>query len=802
MTDFKPGWYAVKRQQDGSVEAWLFQTKERVTMTALVLANGDQILYFRPTPQQPYLAKTWSSAYEWLPTADPNDHWDNDKYGAVADGKTEVPKSFSRSTRKPTPRELSQRAGKACTAAADGLSCTREIHVAIFFDGTNNNMKRDRPSKGHSNIVSLYDAHKEDRTEYFRFYVPGVGTKFPEIGEDGEDATGKSMAKGGENRIHWALIQLYNAVHTSVNNFDLLDEAETKDLVTGVFTGLSTWYRLGDGKMISIFRDIDQRLTKATADKRPTITKLHLSVFGFSRGAAEARTFSNWLTLATRGKVGSAQVNLRFLGIYDTVASVLLADSAPFGNGLFDWANKTMRIPEVEGALHYVAGHEIRRSFPLSTMRAGGSWPARSKEYVYPGAHSDIGGGYSPGDQGKARGGRSSLMSQIPLNDMYFEASNNGVKLRPFDEMVEQTKDDYKIDPSLEKAFAAYLEWSPPNEKGENLSGTKRGVMENRMEQQMQRYWRWRASRTEVAKFQAMQSYQHANTQDRTDLMEGNTDWQTDIKHARAASQPTPVTIYLDGFPNEVTLPAMASRTQRDLLAAIDDTAAIPAEVDRFFDEYVHDSHAGFWLLGPVSQFDKNVFANEIRKKNEQHTRLLKAAELAEASRNYRGALQARAMAERYELNQFEKRVLAQNPKPNDDSNPATIPLMSDKDAADLRDNAGVNGWIVRNLLGTATRREANGPGQYRRIFDRDHETLQFRDEALYLMDKYAEELGDGIKNAAESAQQAVSNVKERAQNAIGEVIDDATDAAGRAMRGAVEEGVKKIIPPMGPNLY
>ncbi|WP_238319581.1 T6SS phospholipase effector Tle1-like catalytic domain-containing protein, partial [Xanthomonas maliensis] len=236
-------------------------------------------------------------------------------------------------------------------------------------------------------------------------------------------------------------------------------------------------------------------------------------MFGFSRGAAEARTFSNWLTLATRGKVGSAQVNLRFLGIYDTVASVLLADSAPFGNGLFDWANKTMRIPEVEGALHYVAGHEIRRSFPLSTMRAGGSWPARSKEYVYPGAHSDIGGGYSPGDQGKARGGRSSLMSQIPLNDMYFEASNNGVKLRPFDEMVEQTKDDYKIDPSLEKAFAAYLEWSPPNEKGENLSGTKRGVMENRMEQQMQRYWRWRASRTEVAKFQAMQSYQHANTQ-------------------------------------------------------------------------------------------------------------------------------------------------------------------------------------------------------------------------------------------------------------------------------------------------
>ncbi|RBL14823.1 DUF2235 domain-containing protein, partial [Xanthomonas oryzae pv. oryzae] len=290
MSDFKPGWYAVKRLHDGAVDNWYFETRERVTLTARVLPNGDQILLFRPTPQQPYLSKTWSSAYEWLPTAKPGDHWDNDKYGAVADGKTELPGKFSRRQRKPSARELSQRASKACFSSVDGLSCTREIHVGIFFDGTNNNMERDRPVQGHSNIVSLYDAHKEDRVEYFRYYVPGVGTKFKEIGELAEDATGKSMARGGEDRIHWALTRLYNAVNTSVNGFDLLDEAETKDLVTGVFSGLRTWYRLGDGKMESIFRDLDRRLRKQVADKRPTITTLHLSVFGFSRGAAQART--------------------------------------------------------------------------------------------------------------------------------------------------------------------------------------------------------------------------------------------------------------------------------------------------------------------------------------------------------------------------------------------------------------------------------------------------------------------------------------------------------------------------------
>ncbi|UZK16010.1 T6SS phospholipase effector Tle1-like catalytic domain-containing protein [Xanthomonas oryzae] len=802
MSDFKPGWYAVKRLHDGAVDNWYFETRERVTLTARVLPNGDQILLFRPTPQQPYLSKTWSSAYEWLPTAKPGDHWDNDKYGAAADGKTELPGKFSRRQRKPSARELSQRASKACLSSVDGLSCTRAIHVGIFFDGTNNNMERDRPLQGHSNIVSLYDAHKEDRVEYFRYYVPGVGTKFKEIGELAEDATGKSMARGGEDRIHWALTRLYNAVNRSVNGFDLLDESETKDLVTGVFSGLRTWYRLGDGKMESIFRDLDQRLRKQVADKRPTITTLHLSVFGFSRGAAQARTFCNWLALATGGKVGPAQVNLRFLGLYDTVASVLLADSSPVGSGLFDWANKTMRIPEVEAAVHYVAGHEIRRSFPLSTVRAGGSWPANTKEYVYPGAHSDIGGGYSPGDQGKARGGRSSLLSQITLNDMYFEACNNGVKLSPLDKLEEESKDDFKIDPALETAFSAYLDWTPANEKGENLSGTKRGVVENRMEQQMQRYWRWRASKRDAAQFRAMASYQHATAQDRTDLQEGELDWQDDIARARAAHQPWTHTFYSQGLQHEVQVPADPSRTQRDLLAAVDDTTPIPAEVDRFFDDFVHDSHAGFWLLGPVSQADKNAFANEIRKKNAQHAALLKAADAAAEHGMFEGAVQARQQAERYALNRVEQRVLAQNPNASDDGNPATMPLMTDKDGAELRESAGVDGWVVKNMLGTATRREANGPGHYRHVLDRDHEMLQFVDEAVYQGERLGEAVKDGIDDAAESARQAAAAAKERAQRAVGQAVDSAIEGAGRAPRDVLEEGLKKIVNPSGLTLY
>ncbi|MGS0602222.1 hypothetical protein WMO32_15620 [Xanthomonas oryzae pv. oryzicola] len=46
---FKPGWYAVKRLHDGAVDNWYFETRERVTLTARMLPNGDQILHFRLT---------------------------------------------------------------------------------------------------------------------------------------------------------------------------------------------------------------------------------------------------------------------------------------------------------------------------------------------------------------------------------------------------------------------------------------------------------------------------------------------------------------------------------------------------------------------------------------------------------------------------------------------------------------------------------------------------------------------------------------------------------------------------------
>nr|WP_237543803.1 DUF2235 domain-containing protein [Pseudomonas syringae] len=50
-----------------------------------------------------------------------------------------------------------------------------------------------------------------------------------------------------------------------------------------------------------------------------------------------------------------------------------------------------------------VAGFEQRSCFPLDSIRnEDGQYPADTYEVVYPGVHSDVGGGYPENDQGKA----------------------------------------------------------------------------------------------------------------------------------------------------------------------------------------------------------------------------------------------------------------------------------------------------------------------------------------------------------------------------------------------------------------
>ncbi|HDS7831461.1 TPA: DUF2235 domain-containing protein, partial [Klebsiella variicola] len=83
--------------------------------------------------------------------------------------------------------------------------------------------------------------------------------------------------------------------------------------------------------------------------------------------------------------------------------------------------------------------------FPLdSVRRANGKYPPCAREVVYPGMHSDIGGGYPPGDQGKANGSDDRLLlSQIVLNDLYSASFQAGAPLKvPVDTLPVDLKKD------------------------------------------------------------------------------------------------------------------------------------------------------------------------------------------------------------------------------------------------------------------------------------------------------------------------------------------------------------------------
>lgn len=709
MSAFRAGWYEI--QFDPKTlrsRCRYFRNMAMYTAECFVESNGQQFLAWQD-PNGPTGAgrpAQWSGAFRALSNADNGDWWDNPPGGAKY--LPILPGDFSRAHRKPTPRELCQRVGSG--AATGALSCSREINVGIFFDGTNNNRTRDYPTS-HSNVVSLFDAHKLDRTDNFKYYIPGVGTQFPEIGEFGEDAGGKRYASGGEQRIHFAMLQVYNAVCRAATGEDLVREAEMKHIVTSyAFDGLATVYRLFDDRMNAVFDRLDARLMKAIEGKRPRITQLKLSVFGFSRGAAEARAFTTWIQKASRMRIGTAALKVCFLGIFDTVASVMIPDSAPahVGNGLFDWAHGTLEIAGPDHTAHYVAAHEIRRSFPLSTARSGRTYGPGVKEFVYPGAHSNIGGGYEPGCQGKSTGGRAALLSQIPLNDMYFEALNAGAALFVLAQMPGETRADFKIDPKLDASFSAYAAWTK-YEENEDVAATKGDPVQNRMQDHTHMYWRWRASVSTDAKFKALSSYAAAKEQDKVDLWESELDWRADIKNAQAASQPSQ---WFDPAVGYIDVPPHADSVQKSLLAEVGRSKSVPPPVGDFFDKFVHDSHGGFWLLGAQTKLDRAVFIQEIKDKQKAHARLL-AATRNVAFVNPAASLGYLAAARSYELNKFELRVLIVDAK-----TPGELPLMSDTDAADLRSNAGTIAATLLTWMGTATRREPHGHGRYRTVFD------------------------------------------------------------------------------------
>lgn len=373
--------------------------------------------------------------------------------------------------------------------------CSKTLHISLFFDGTGNNLNNDlylsdiphptniarlfRASIGAgyaggtahaaSKAQGLTDASGIGHDQYCKYYMPGVGTPFPEIGDLNYSTPGLALARYGEERINWGLLMIIDALRRVVG-LPSLDAPATSDLVRRMTTNYLALGFGGEGQRRRVFQaelnkpELAKPLLTAltsTGNSASRLMGIKLYVYGFSRGAAAARAFVYWLSklLHHPGKDEAGRerpaehslmlgeqklpLSVEYLGLLDTVASVGVVHLVPIAEGHMGWASGNQELPReatyggwIKRCLHIVAAHEQRLCFPLdSVRRTNGEYPSCAVEVLHPGVHSDQGGGYPPQDQGKgySKGniqGDALLLSQIALHSMYADAFARGAPLK------------------------------------------------------------------------------------------------------------------------------------------------------------------------------------------------------------------------------------------------------------------------------------------------------------------------------------------------------------------------------------
>lgn len=305
------------------------------------------------------------------------------------------------------------------------MEAERTLRIGVFFDGTGQNNPNDAykeqwGNKSRTNVARLFDAYPETKGDTYKIYVSGVGTvddipitsgvRNPII-DAGEDETSIAQA------------------------FGVYDD-------TGAFRKWQSLLKQLQG-IISFLID---------SGVYQTVNHIEFDVFGFSRGAALARHFingaleglpdylnqdkgSNPVTIYPNllGNESherfdkdnddfyqidkTRRVSTRFVGLFDTVGSFYLA-----GND--DEGNFALRLkPDAAKTVFQIcAKHEYRKNFPLTSLTDGSEGMKAFDDgtffqEVFPGCHTDIGGGYPS----KEQYGRKDLPERLnhPVDSTY-----------------------------------------------------------------------------------------------------------------------------------------------------------------------------------------------------------------------------------------------------------------------------------------------------------------------------------------------------------------------------------------------
>lgn len=570
-------------------------------------------------------------------------------------------------------------------------SCSTNLFFGFFFDGTKNNYVLADRDHTHSNVARLYDCFPglsvpgvlptstdweydpKQFSHFFRVYVPGVGSPFEAVDDDGTSILGGGAGRFAEHRIVWALLQAINNVHRYFHRNPLLSGADCKRLLARVVLNAAQLdgmvpperseprSRIGSRATRYEFENVLRALHSAVrthwtdpSTGRPgkidpgIVKTIYLSAFGFSRGAARARAFANWLLALCRldahlcgsstPTLGGFPFKFDFLGLFDTVASVgpgntLGNSKLGFGfNGHYAWADaeKSLRVPAGVQCLHLIAAHEIRRSFPVDSIAVGNFAPDMAEEVVFPGVHSDIGCGYAPCEQGRGTSPTGEdMLSRVPLLYMYRSARIAGVPLK-LELAPQRAKDRFKISTTMIEAFNAYL----------GACERKTGSLTSIMREQIQLHIRWRLERRiwSQVPLERTRSFDRACTFDKNDLHSANVEFEEEVREFEswlaARGKGFQPTRQQSGFNNEHL------REWEEIAAWWNHTQPLASAVTSFFEDYVHDSRAWF-KLDPSAQSSEEEVRKRLKELSEK--RRYVAALNVEEKKVYEGNPRARS---------------------------------------------------------------------------------------------------------------------------------------------------------------
>lgn len=498
--------------------------------------------------------------------------------------------------------------------------CESALQVGFFFDGTGNNREKHQGKFGDSNIARLFDAYPMARTKgCAAIYIPGVGTPCHQLEEPGESWQGAAYGKGCEARVLLGLLSLLDEVYRhAISNRPLFTNAQLALLCTrthlraherrklskfqqeyGLLEGESgVAWRLGFMKTQAKYLE-----SQMASRVYPSVKRITVDVFGFSRGAACARVFCSWLNqVVDNGTFAGIPIEIRFLGIFDTVAAAGLGTMitsviSRVTGGHDGWANEmSLRIPSlVRNCVHFVAMHEFRRNFPLDEIGAPGSTPAGSLEIAYPGSHSDVGGGYAPGDLGiaahlPAQQADCHKLSQITLNHMFDYAVSCGVPLsKSLSKTIRPSFDSFAIAHELKSAFERFVNEIGPAPRP--IYHWARDYLA----------WRWSVSQ----QYSSLAQVKMASTEHRTLMEKSNQKLIDDAELIRSCGDPKFSSWYRDyvssgkhytGIRKNLFLCGDIDDLDQEAPVVMKDAIGVKPSLSlaKFFDAYVHDSYAGF----------------------------------------------------------------------------------------------------------------------------------------------------------------------------------------------------------------